>query len=157
MDLAWLATNLNLTFTIPKCLKYKIKGKDHNSKKNYCYVWLLWSFHLIFYFKHFGMVNVKFKKWLLSSLPGSYQLLVPAIPLFSEYQSSFLKKKTADALVLNFKMRGAVPPVPRKPSWHREWLTWGKFYLYTYGATLKFEVGKQRCPIFVLLQLSCYG
>ena len=23
---------LNYTFTIPKCLKYKIKGKDHNSQ-----------------------------------------------------------------------------------------------------------------------------
>jgi len=34
---------------------------------------------------------------LMFSLPGSYQLWVPAIPLFNEYRSSFLRKKTADA------------------------------------------------------------
>jgi len=64
INVEWSEDILNLTFTFPKCLKYRNKVKDHNSQtqkyfikflllliysKNfikYCCVWLLWSFPL---------------------------------------------------------------------------------------------------------------
>ena len=41
--------NLNLTFTIPKLLKHKIKGKDHNSEKKLllCLTVVILSFDFI--------------------------------------------------------------------------------------------------------------
>jgi hypothetical protein len=36
-------------------------------------------------------------------------------------------------IVLNLKMYGAAPPVPRKPSWHCAWLKRYKFYLTLTG------------------------
>jgi len=36
---------LNLTFTIPKCLKYKMKGKDYISQTQQC----LYSILIIYY------------------------------------------------------------------------------------------------------------
>ena len=34
-------SNLNLTFTILKCLKYSIKGKDHNNQTQQCFYSIL--------------------------------------------------------------------------------------------------------------------